>query len=76
MRIATADQSRSMNLGQAVAVCLYEISRSPVKAEPRKSTSASAGEMEQLTQMLLEASRQSGYLNPVVASSPRTKCDA
>ena len=73
MRIATADQSRSMNLGQAVAVCLYEISRSGVKAEPRKSTSASAGEMEQLTQMLLEASRQSGYLNPVVAASTENK---
>jgi TrmH family RNA methyltransferase len=73
MRIATADQSRSMNLGQAVAVCLYEISRSSVKAEPRKSASASAGEMEQLTQMLLEASRQSGYLNPVVASSTENK---
>jgi tRNA/rRNA methyltransferase len=73
MRIATADQSRSMNLGQAVAVCLYEISRSSVKAEPRKSTSASAGELEQLTQMLLEASRQSGYLNPVVAASTENK---
>lgn len=73
MRIATADQSLSMNLGQAVAVCLYEISRSNVKAEPRKSTLASAGEMEQLTQMLLDASRQSGYLNPVVASSTENK---
>lgn len=73
LRIATADQSRSMNLGQAVAVCLYEISRSSVKAEPRKSTSASAGELEQLTQMLLDASRQSGYLNPVVAASTENK---
>src|SRR5215472_4327645 len=28
MRIATVDQAHSMNLGQAVAVCLFEISRS------------------------------------------------
>jgi len=31
IRIPTVDQRRSMNLGQAVAVCLYEIARSKVK---------------------------------------------
>jgi tRNA/rRNA methyltransferase len=74
MRIPTVDQSRSMNLGQAVAVCLYEISRSVVKpAEPKKSKAATMREIEQMTQMLLDASRRSGYMNPVVASSTENK---
>jgi TrmH family RNA methyltransferase len=74
MRIPTVDQSRSMNLGQAVAVCLYEIARSPaVPNEPKKPRSATMREIEQMTQMLLDASRRSGYLNPVVASSTENK---
>jgi TrmH family RNA methyltransferase len=74
MRIQTMDQSRSMNLGQAVAVCLYEIARSPVTpAEPKQSGPATMREIEQMTQMLLEASRRSGYMNPVVASSTENK---
>jgi TrmH family RNA methyltransferase len=66
---------RSMNLGQAVAVCLYELARSPSKkqSEPKRSRAATAGEVEQLTRMLLEASRRSGYVNPVVASSTENK---
>jgi tRNA C32,U32 (ribose-2'-O)-methylase TrmJ len=63
-----------MNLGQAVAVCLYEISRSVVKpTEPKKSRPATMREIEQMTQMLLDASRRSGYMNPVVASSTENK---
>jgi tRNA/rRNA methyltransferase len=74
MRIPTVDQKRSMNLGQAVAVCLYEIARSAAKSpEPTKSVPATMGEIEQITGMLLEASRRSGYLNPVVASSTENK---
>jgi tRNA/rRNA methyltransferase len=74
MRIPTIDPSRSMNLGQAVAVCLYEIARSNVKSTvPTKLKTATAAELEQLTQMLLEASRKSGYLNPVVAASTENK---
>jgi tRNA/rRNA methyltransferase len=74
LRIPTVDQSRSMNLGQAVAVCLYEIARSPVKpAEPKKTRPATTRELEQMTQMLLDASRRSGYMNPVVATSTENK---
>jgi len=74
MRIPTVDLSRSMNLGQAVAVCLYEIARSPAmpnKANPPRS--ATMRELEQMTQMLLDASRRSGYMNPVVATSTENK---
>ena len=74
MRIPTVDQRRSMNLGQAVAVCLYEIVRTPVKPVPaRRIKPADSEEIERITQMLLEASRRSGYLNPVVATSTENK---
>jgi TrmH family RNA methyltransferase len=74
MRIPTVDLRRSMNLGQAVAVCLYEIARSKVKpVPPKKIKPAAADEIERITQMLLEASRRSGYLNPVVAASTENK---
>ena len=71
--IFTAD-SRSMNLGQAVAVCLYEICRRPVKAEhPKRFKPAEAGEIEQITNMLIEAGRRSGYVNPVIGTSTENK---
>jgi TrmH family RNA methyltransferase len=74
MRIQTVDQSRSMNLGQAVAVCLYEIARLPtVPNKANQPSPATMRELEQMTQMLLEASRRSGYMNPVVASSTENK---
>jgi TrmH family RNA methyltransferase len=73
MTISTAD-TRSMNLGQAVAVCLYEISRRPVKTlPPKRFKPASAGEVEQITKMLLEAGRRSGYVNPVIGTSTENK---
>ena len=63
-----------MNLGQAVAVCLYEICRRPVKSEhPKRFKPADAGEIEQITRMLIEAGRKSGYVNPVVGTSTENK---
>jgi TrmH family RNA methyltransferase len=64
MRIPTAEKNVSMNLGQAVAVCLYELIRDG-KASPAqpKSTLASAEELERITRTLLEAMRGSGYLS-------------
>src|SRR5689334_24145921 len=61
MRIATVSQDLSMNLGQAVALCLYELARDPeaVEAEPDRIRRASAGEVEQITSMLLEALTES-----------------
>jgi tRNA/rRNA methyltransferase len=75
MRIPTASQDLSMNLGQAVALCLYELARDPkaVMARPEKIQPASAGETEQITLLLLEALRLSGYLNPVTAASSEEK---
>jgi tRNA C32,U32 (ribose-2'-O)-methylase TrmJ len=75
MRIVTASTDLSMNLGQAVALCLYELSRDPkaVETEPEDIRTAAAGEMETVTNMLLDVLRQSGYVNPVTAASTEEK---
>jgi tRNA/rRNA methyltransferase len=63
MRIPTLPSQPSMNLGQAVAVILYELAR-PLKL--RMPTAAIAGassvEIERLTNALFEALTLSGYL--------------
>ncbi len=75
MRIPTVDQELSMNLGQAVAMCLYELSRDPraVKAKPQKIRAATAGETEQIASRLIEALRKSGYINETTAGSTEEK---
>jgi tRNA/rRNA methyltransferase len=65
LHIPTREEHTSMNLGQAVAVCLYELARSSkgrafYKAEKPKS--ATAGELERITSVLIDALRASGYL--------------
>ena len=55
----------SMNLGQAVAVCLYELVRSveaaAVPASRVDVAGAEAGEMERLTALLIEVLEETGY---------------
>jgi TrmH family RNA methyltransferase len=64
MRIPTCEQNISMNLGQAVAVCLYEVVRlAKVAARQEKPKAATAGDVERITKVLLEALDVSGYLN-------------
>ncbi|HEX4075050.1 MAG TPA: TrmJ/YjtD family RNA methyltransferase [Candidatus Acidoferrales bacterium] len=64
MRIPTSQQNISMNLGQAVAVCLYELIReAKTPREPEKAAQASADEIERITQMLLQALHASGYVS-------------
>ncbi len=70
IRIATAT---SMNLGQAVAVCLYELTRdarAPAKSRERR---AKAVELERLTASWLEALTLAGYVNERTASSTERK---
>ncbi len=70
MRIPTREEHGSMNLGQAVAVCLYELVRGrkapPAKTAPGKKerTSPTSREMERLTQLLFKVLGASGYINP------------
>jgi tRNA/rRNA methyltransferase len=75
MRIPTVDQDLSMNLGQAVALCLYELARDPkaVTARPEKIRPATAGETEQITARLVDALRKSGYIHPTNEASTEEK---
>jgi TrmH family RNA methyltransferase len=79
MRIPTVSQDLSMNLGQAVALCLYELARDPAAvhpkgaARPARVRPAPAGETEQITILLLEVLRRCGYTNPVTAESTEEK---
>jgi tRNA C32,U32 (ribose-2'-O)-methylase TrmJ len=51
-----------MNLGQAVAVCLYELMRNgDAVIEPGKGTPASSADIERITDTLLVALRASQY---------------
>jgi len=76
MRIPTAETNISMNLGQAVAVCLYELIRD-AKAKAAKKTDydfpATAGELEQITGLLLETLHLSGYIKPGSAANSEEK---
>ncbi len=52
----------SMNLGQAVAVCLYELVRDPEAPFPRQPTEpAEAADLERLTLLLTEVMEESEY---------------
>jgi tRNA/rRNA methyltransferase len=75
MRVPTAGADLSMNLGQAVALCLYELARDPkaVETRPEKIKLAAGAQNEQITALLLEALRRSGYVNPVTAVSAEEK---
>jgi TrmH family RNA methyltransferase len=53
----------SMNLGQAVAVCLHELVRTPAPPKPDKRKAATAGELDRLTALLTEVLEQSGYVH-------------
>ena len=60
LRIPTREQHRSMNLGQAVAVCLYELARSSRHvAIPEKGQPATAGDIDRVAALLLEDGNQS-----------------
>ncbi len=64
MHVPTGEDQPSMNLGQAVAVCLYELVRgtdAAPHAEP--PASAASGDMERVTMALLDALNTSGYMD-------------
>ena len=74
MRIPTREEHISMNLGQAVAVCLYELVRD-AKAAPRpeRILRATANEAERITAVLLDVLRASGYVQPDGAAATEEK---
>jgi TrmH family RNA methyltransferase len=77
LRIPTREEHRSMNLGQAVAVCLYELARDPqALSKPGKQLPATAADLERLTQLLLDALRRSGYLKGAPGGSMKRRSAA
>lgn len=63
MRIPTRDEHASMNLGQSVAICLYELSRAAPKVKPEPRAAATAVDLDRLTQRLTEVLNRSGYVH-------------
>jgi TrmH family RNA methyltransferase len=68
LRIPTRAEHRSMNLGQAVAVCLYELLRdakasAKFRRALKEAPPATAGEIERFTAILTEALSSSGFLD-------------
>ncbi|HWF36923.1 MAG TPA: TrmJ/YjtD family RNA methyltransferase [Candidatus Acidoferrales bacterium] len=88
MRIPTAEENISMNLGQAVAVCLYEIACGEMNtveknagAEKRSAErdpndidrSATGEEVERMTELLNEALRESDYPGPAASNEMKVR---
>lgn len=65
LNIPTSQRNISMNLGQSVAVCLYEFARGTQPEQlPKKIEPATAGQTEQIMQCLFDSLRISGYVKP------------
>jgi TrmH family RNA methyltransferase len=75
MRIPAREEHGSMNLGQAVAVCLYEIIRNPAagKIAPEAKRPADAAHLERVTEFLETILDRSGYVHARVEGSTRMK---
>ena len=75
MRIPAREEHGSMNLGQAVAVCLYEIIRNPAAAKiaPEAKRPADAAHLEHVTEFLETILDRSGYVHARVEGSTRMK---
>ena len=81
LRIPTRDEHPSMNLGQSVAICLYEFvrqtkSRVPHVRPPLADVGkhpAPVAEIDRLTTVLLDVLRTSGYVKGRIATSTEQK---
>ncbi len=76
LRIPTRGEHRSMNLGQAVAVTLYELirgQRATVSEPVAAPAMADAGSEDRVLGYLLESLTSSGYIKPPVDSSQTLK---
>jgi tRNA/rRNA methyltransferase len=75
LHIPTRDEHASMNLGQAVAICLYELRRNPAREAQRfPSPDLLSGEnRERFTALLLEALHLSGYVPQRASASAELK---
>jgi len=75
LRIPTHETQPSMNLAQAVAVCLYELSRRPHHPTPESSSiePAAAQDLERLTTLLTQVLHSTGYTRDEARGSTEEK---
>jgi tRNA/rRNA methyltransferase len=75
LRIPTREEHGSMNLGQAVAICLYELRREPAHQTQRfpPAQPASAQANERITELLTEILARSGYVHERTSQSSALK---
>lgn len=74
MRIPTREGHISMNLGQAAAVCLYELIRSEVAPEASVTPpAATSDQLERMTRALLDALASGGYIKPGAEAATEAK---
>lgn len=75
LRIPAREEHGSMNLGQAVAICLYELRRDAQAAGTRfaPAETASSEDYERFTAALLQILNRSGYVNPLTSQSTELK---
>lgn len=74
LRIPTREEHGSMNLGQSVAVCLYELVRDGrARTAGEKKQLAASADLERITELLFESLLASGYVKPRTADVTREK---
>ena len=75
LRIPTREEHGSMNLGQAVSICLYELSReqSAVQTRFEPQPPASVEDAERFTALLLDLLTRSGYVREYTEKTTEIK---
>ena len=74
MHIPTRDDHISMNLGQAVAVCLYELAReTKIATSKKQDATAQARELDRITALLVETLLKSEFIHTRTARSSEEK---
>ena len=74
MRVPAYGDQISMNLGQAVAVCLYELIRNGrTPSEKAQQTLATSRKIELVTTSLMEVLQTSGYVKPGAIAAAEEK---
>ena len=76
LRIPTREEHRSMNLAQAVAIVVYELSSGDLAVKAKNKLSSAAANMEsinRISEVLLEALHASGYIHPRSAATAEEK---
>ena len=69
VRIASDAAQPSMNLGQAVAVCLWELARETTAPAMEEEPRALSADVERLSGLVMEALDAVGYTHPETAAS-------